>query len=37
VLRRLGGISYDRQAFRLEKPTPEGITFARAALRSWPR
>ena len=37
VLLRLGGFSYDRQSFRLGKPTPEGITFARAALRSWPR
>ncbi len=37
VLRRLGGFSYDRHSFRLGKPTPEGITFARAALRSWPR
>ena len=37
VLLRLGGFSYDRQSFRLGKPTPEGVTFARAALRSWPR
>ena len=37
VLLRLGGFSYDRHSFRLGKPTPEGITFARAALRSWPR
>jgi len=37
VLLRLGGFSYDEQSFRLRKPTPEGITFARAALRSWPR
>jgi hypothetical protein len=37
VLLRLGGFSYDRHSFRLAKPMPEGITFARAALRSWPR
>ncbi len=36
VLLRLGAFSYDRQSFRLGKPTPEGITFARAALRTWP-
>jgi hypothetical protein len=36
VLRRLGGFSYDKHSFRPGKLTPEGITFARAALRSWP-
>ena len=37
VLRRLGGFSSDRDSFRDGEPTPEGIAFARAALRSWPR
>ena len=34
---RLGGFTYDRHSFRLGKPTPEGITFARGALHCWPR
>ena len=37
VLQRLGGFGSDRHSFRLGKPAPEGVTFARAALRSWPR
>jgi len=37
VLRRLGGYSYDRHGLGPGQPTPEGITFARAALRTWPR
>lgn len=36
VLRRLGGFSYDRHGLGPGQPTPEGITFARAALRTWP-
>jgi len=36
VLRRLGGYSYDRHDFGPGKPTPQGITFARASLRTWP-
>jgi Plasmid pRiA4b ORF-3-like protein len=36
VLRRLGGYSHDRHGLGLGQPTPEGITFARAALRTWP-
>lgn len=36
VLRRLGGFTYDRHGSGPGKPTPEGITFARAALRTWP-
>jgi hypothetical protein len=36
VLRRLGGFSYDRHDFGPGTPTPEGITFARASLRTWP-
>lgn len=36
VLRRLGGFRYDRHHFGPGTPTPEAITFARAALRTWP-
>ena len=36
VLRRLGGFRPDRHVFGSGKPTPDGITFARAALRTWP-
>ena len=36
LLRRLGGYSHDRHGLGLGQPTPEGITFARAALRTWP-
>ena len=36
VLRRLGGFSSDKHGFGPGKPTPDGITFARAALRTWP-
>jgi hypothetical protein len=36
VLRRFGGFSSDRHGFGPGKPTPDGITFARAALRTWP-
>ena len=36
VLRRLGGFSYDRHDFGPGTPTPEGIAFARASLRTWP-
>jgi hypothetical protein len=35
VLRRLNALTGD--SFRRdERPTPDGITFARAALRTWP-
>jgi hypothetical protein len=36
VLRRLGGVSSGRHGFGPDKPTPDGIAFARAALRTWP-
>lgn len=36
VLRRLGGYRFDRHGLGPGQPTPEGITFARAALRTWP-
>ena len=36
VLRRLGGFSSDQHGFGPGKPTPDGIAFARAALRTWP-
>jgi Plasmid pRiA4b ORF-3-like protein len=36
VLRRLGGFSDDRRGLGPEQPTQEGVTFARAALRTWP-
>jgi hypothetical protein len=35
VLWRLGGFSYDRHDFGSGTPTPEGVAFARAALRTW--
>jgi Plasmid pRiA4b ORF-3-like protein len=37
VLRRLGALSYDQRGLGPGKPTQEGVAFARAALRSWPR
>jgi hypothetical protein len=37
VLRRLGGFTNDRAVYRSAKPTADGIEFARAALRTWPR
>jgi hypothetical protein len=36
VLQRLGGFRYEQHDFGPGTPTPEGITFARAALRTWP-
>jgi hypothetical protein len=36
VLRRLGGYRNDRHGPGLGEPTLEGITFARAAVRTWP-
>jgi hypothetical protein len=36
VLRRLGALSYDRRGLGPGEPTPEGVAFARAALRTWP-
>lgn len=36
VLRRLGAFSDAHDAHRRERPTPDGVTFARAALTSWP-
>jgi Plasmid pRiA4b ORF-3-like protein len=36
VLRRLGGLSDDRRGLGPVQPTQEGVTFARAALRTWP-
>jgi hypothetical protein len=36
VLRRIGSLSSDQHGFGPEKPTPDGIAFARAALRTWP-
>ncbi len=36
VLRRLGGFIFDKHGFGPGKPTPDGIAFARAALRTWP-
>jgi hypothetical protein len=36
VLRRLGALSYDRHGLGKGRPTPEGVTFARVGLRTWP-
>jgi hypothetical protein len=37
ALRRLGSFVEDRRGLlRSESPTPAGVTFARAALRTWP-
>jgi Plasmid pRiA4b ORF-3-like protein len=37
VLRRLGALSYDRHGLGPGEPTQEGVSFARAALRTWPK
>jgi hypothetical protein len=37
VLRRLGALADDPCPGYAPRPTPEGVAFARAALRSWPR
>lgn len=36
VLRRLGALADDGRLRPAAKPTPDGVTLARAALRSWP-
>lgn len=37
VLRRMGALVNERGAYaRFDVPTPQGVTFARAALRTWP-
>jgi hypothetical protein len=36
VLRRLGAFAEDRRSGRPAGPTTDGVTFARAALRTWP-
>jgi hypothetical protein len=36
VLRRLGAFTDEHDSHRRERPTPDGVTFARAALTSWP-
>lgn len=36
VLRRLGALADDWRSRRPTEPTPDGVTFARAALRTWP-
>lgn len=36
VLRRVGAFTEEAGFGRRERPTPEGVTFARAALTSWP-
>ncbi len=36
VLRRLGALSFGRHGFGPGTPVPDGIVFARAALRTWP-
>jgi hypothetical protein len=36
VLRRLGALTDDGRLRPAAKPTAEGVTFARAALRTWP-
>ena len=36
VLRRIGGFRSGRHRFGPETPTPDGITLAGAALRTWP-
>lgn len=37
VLRRLGALADDGRLGTAAKPTADGLTFARAALRSWPQ
>jgi len=37
VLRRVGAIAEQRGFPSLQAPTPEGVVFARAALRNWPK
>jgi hypothetical protein len=36
VLRRVGAFTAERLTRAGERPTPEGVAFARAALRTWP-
>lgn len=36
VLRRVGGFTDERDFHRRERPTPNGVAFARAALTRWP-
>jgi hypothetical protein len=36
VLRRLGALTADDPWLSATQPTPEGVAFARAALRNWP-
>jgi hypothetical protein len=36
VLRRVGAFTDERGFERRERPTPDGVTFARAALTRWP-
>ncbi|GAB3953144.1 hypothetical protein GCM10029976_092740 [Kribbella albertanoniae] len=36
VLRRIGAVARERRFSVPDLPTPEGVTFARAALRTWP-
>ena len=36
VLRRLGGLHRDWASHEPERPTPDGVLFARAALQTWP-
>jgi hypothetical protein len=36
VLRRLGGLHRDWRSHEPERPTPDGVLFARAALQTWP-
>ncbi len=36
VLRRVGGFADEGRAYGPERPTADGVVFARAALRTWP-
>jgi hypothetical protein len=36
LLRRIGAVTDGGEVGRGERPTPEGVAFARAALTSWP-
>jgi hypothetical protein len=36
LLRRLGAFADDGRAYGAERPTADGVVFARAALRTWP-
>jgi len=36
VLRRVGAFTEEPDFDRRERPTPDGVTFARAALTRWP-